>query len=179
MRQSSFLSRIELFRRIKITLVFFNVTTLKNTQHFLGYRCMSSLPDWLCLLDAACLNIERQNKKVKLISEELYLICSSIKFSLTVSTVSLQVPGAQDLVDFSPVYRCLHIYTVLVSPSLSRFLSLSPSQEGKTVKPRFTSSCQKPLLILACLLQYCMSVLRFVFSRGLLVYEVTISSKYK
>ncbi|KAL4660945.1 exocyst complex component 6B isoform X2 [Arapaima gigas] len=25
----------------------------------------------------------------------------------------LQVPGAQDLVDFSPVYRCLHIYTVL------------------------------------------------------------------
>lgn len=29
--------------------------------------------------------------------------------------VSLQVPGAPDLVDFSPVYRCLHIYTVLVS----------------------------------------------------------------
>uniref|UniRef100_A0A4W6CE23 Exocyst complex component n=1 Tax=Lates calcarifer TaxID=8187 RepID=A0A4W6CE23_LATCA len=27
--------------------------------------------------------------------------------------LSLQVPGAQDLVDFSPVYRCLHIYTVL------------------------------------------------------------------
>uniref|UniRef100_A0A674PRT6 Exocyst complex component n=1 Tax=Takifugu rubripes TaxID=31033 RepID=A0A674PRT6_TAKRU len=27
--------------------------------------------------------------------------------------VSLQVPGAPDLVDFSPVYRCLHIYTVL------------------------------------------------------------------
>uniref|UniRef100_A0A665VNZ7 Exocyst complex component n=1 Tax=Echeneis naucrates TaxID=173247 RepID=A0A665VNZ7_ECHNA len=25
----------------------------------------------------------------------------------------LSVPGAQDLVDFSPVYRCLHIYTVL------------------------------------------------------------------
>uniref|UniRef100_A0A672RGR9 Exocyst complex component n=1 Tax=Sinocyclocheilus grahami TaxID=75366 RepID=A0A672RGR9_SINGR len=25
----------------------------------------------------------------------------------------LQIPGAQDLVDFSPVYRCLHIYTVL------------------------------------------------------------------
>uniref|UniRef100_A0A3Q0R212 Exocyst complex component 6B n=1 Tax=Amphilophus citrinellus TaxID=61819 RepID=A0A3Q0R212_AMPCI len=24
-----------------------------------------------------------------------------------------EVPGAQDLVDFSPVYRCLHIYTVL------------------------------------------------------------------
>lgn len=29
----------------------------------------------------------------------------------------LQVPGAQDLVDFSPVYRCLHIYTVLVGLS--------------------------------------------------------------
>uniref|UniRef100_A0A3B5LFR3 Exocyst complex component n=1 Tax=Xiphophorus couchianus TaxID=32473 RepID=A0A3B5LFR3_9TELE len=27
------------------------------------------------------------------------------------------VPGAQDLVDFSPVYRCLHIYTVLVRKS--------------------------------------------------------------
>ncbi|KAH0615690.1 hypothetical protein JD844_025995 [Phrynosoma platyrhinos] len=26
-----------------------------------------------------------------------------------------EVPGAQDLVDFSPVYRCLHIYSVLVS----------------------------------------------------------------
>ncbi|XP_041877886.1 exocyst complex component 6B [Corvus kubaryi] len=28
-----------------------------------------------------------------------------------------EVPGAQDLVDFSPVYRCLHIYSVLVSKS--------------------------------------------------------------
>ncbi|NWU69590.1 EXC6B protein, partial [Pterocles burchelli] len=28
-----------------------------------------------------------------------------------------EVPGAQDLVDFSPVYRCLHIYSVLVSNS--------------------------------------------------------------
>ncbi|XP_067380375.1 exocyst complex component 6B isoform X4 [Channa argus] len=28
-------------------------------------------------------------------------------------TAIKQVPGAQDLVDFSPVYRCLHIYTVL------------------------------------------------------------------
>ncbi|KAL0621525.1 hypothetical protein AAY473_009855, partial [Plecturocebus cupreus] len=27
--------------------------------------------------------------------------------------LGLQVPGAQDLVDFSPVYRCLHIYSVL------------------------------------------------------------------
>ncbi|EMP31883.1 Exocyst complex component 6B, partial [Chelonia mydas] len=26
-----------------------------------------------------------------------------------------EVPGAQDLVDFSPVYRCLHIYSVLVT----------------------------------------------------------------
>ncbi|KAG8542504.1 hypothetical protein GDO81_026604, partial [Engystomops pustulosus] len=26
-----------------------------------------------------------------------------------------EAPGTQDLVDFSPVYRCLHIYTVLVS----------------------------------------------------------------
>ncbi|KAG9345803.1 hypothetical protein JZ751_008948 [Albula glossodonta] len=29
------------------------------------------------------------------------------------------VPGAQDLVDFSPVYRCLHIYTVLGSRPMS------------------------------------------------------------
>uniref|UniRef100_A0A8K9Y3H9 Exocyst complex component n=1 Tax=Oncorhynchus mykiss TaxID=8022 RepID=A0A8K9Y3H9_ONCMY len=28
---------------------------------------------------------------------------------------AIQVPGAQELVDFSPVYRCLHIYTVLGS----------------------------------------------------------------
>ncbi|XP_021118132.1 exocyst complex component 6B isoform X3 [Heterocephalus glaber] len=28
-------------------------------------------------------------------------------------TAMKQVPGAQDLVDFSPVYRCLHIYSVL------------------------------------------------------------------
>lgn len=35
--------------------------------------------------------------------------------------VSLQVPGAQDLVDFSPVYRCLHIYTVLVSYYYDRY----------------------------------------------------------
>uniref|UniRef100_A0A672RG48 Exocyst complex component n=1 Tax=Sinocyclocheilus grahami TaxID=75366 RepID=A0A672RG48_SINGR len=28
-------------------------------------------------------------------------------------TAMKQIPGAQDLVDFSPVYRCLHIYTVL------------------------------------------------------------------
>uniref|UniRef100_A0AAR2IPM5 Exocyst complex component n=1 Tax=Pygocentrus nattereri TaxID=42514 RepID=A0AAR2IPM5_PYGNA len=31
----------------------------------------------------------------------------------TRSVVLYFVPGAQDLVDFSPVYRCLHIYTVL------------------------------------------------------------------
>lgn len=31
------------------------------------------------------------------------------------SSFSPQVPGAQDLVDFSPVYRCFHIYSVLVS----------------------------------------------------------------
>ncbi len=30
-----------------------------------------------------------------------------------------KVLTAQDLVDFSPVYRCLHIYTVLVIPSIS------------------------------------------------------------
>uniref|UniRef100_A0A9J8CVT4 Exocyst complex component n=1 Tax=Cyprinus carpio carpio TaxID=630221 RepID=A0A9J8CVT4_CYPCA len=29
-----------------------------------------------------------------------------------------EIPGAQDLVDFSPVYRCLHIYTVLVKYDL-------------------------------------------------------------
>uniref|UniRef100_A0A7N8Y1J9 Exocyst complex component n=1 Tax=Mastacembelus armatus TaxID=205130 RepID=A0A7N8Y1J9_9TELE len=29
------------------------------------------------------------------------------------SAIHSAVPGAQDLVDFSPVYRCLHIYTVL------------------------------------------------------------------
>ncbi|KAI4797294.1 hypothetical protein KUCAC02_025190 [Chaenocephalus aceratus] len=39
------------------------------------------------------------------------------------------VPGAQDLVDFSPVYRCLHIYTVLVSSSLPTSITLpAPDQ---------------------------------------------------
>uniref|UniRef100_A0A8D2MHP4 Exocyst complex component n=1 Tax=Zonotrichia albicollis TaxID=44394 RepID=A0A8D2MHP4_ZONAL len=34
-----------------------------------------------------------------------------------------EVPGAQDLVDFSPVYRCLHIYSVLVNAKFRwRFL---------------------------------------------------------
>uniref|UniRef100_A0A8C2HIT0 Exocyst complex component 6B n=1 Tax=Cyprinus carpio TaxID=7962 RepID=A0A8C2HIT0_CYPCA len=32
---------------------------------------------------------------------------------LSLTRTVLQIPGAQDLVDFSPVYRCLHIYTVL------------------------------------------------------------------
>jgi len=36
--------------------------------------------------------------------------------------ILLQIPGAQDLVDFSPVYRCLHIYTVLVSISHLHFV---------------------------------------------------------
>ena len=36
-----------------------------------------------------------------------------------VSCVRLQVLTAQDLVDFSPVYRCLHIYTILVGPGLT------------------------------------------------------------
>uniref|UniRef100_A0A667ZCQ2 Exocyst complex component n=1 Tax=Myripristis murdjan TaxID=586833 RepID=A0A667ZCQ2_9TELE len=36
--------------------------------------------------------------------------CSHCHFGLNNTT---PVPGAQDLVDFSPVYRCLHIYTVL------------------------------------------------------------------
>uniref|UniRef100_A0A8D2MGM2 Exocyst complex component n=1 Tax=Zonotrichia albicollis TaxID=44394 RepID=A0A8D2MGM2_ZONAL len=31
-----------------------------------------------------------------------------------------QVPGAQDLVDFSPVYRCLHIYSVLGKEQVSK-----------------------------------------------------------
>ncbi|KAK1890213.1 Exocyst complex component 6B, partial [Dissostichus eleginoides] len=35
------------------------------------------------------------------------------KSFLAFFTLSTLVPGAQDLVDFSPVYRCLHIYTVL------------------------------------------------------------------
>uniref|UniRef100_A0A9J8DDH9 Exocyst complex component n=1 Tax=Cyprinus carpio carpio TaxID=630221 RepID=A0A9J8DDH9_CYPCA len=41
--------------------------------------------------------------------------CSSVQvMCLSLTHIILQIPGAQDLVDFSPVYRCLHIYTVLV-----------------------------------------------------------------
>uniref|UniRef100_A0A8C1K6H7 Exocyst complex component n=1 Tax=Cyprinus carpio TaxID=7962 RepID=A0A8C1K6H7_CYPCA len=40
--------------------------------------------------------------------------CSSVQvMCLSLTHIILQIPGAQDLVDFSPVYRCLHIYTVL------------------------------------------------------------------
>lgn len=38
---------------------------------------------------------------------------------LTVVFFPGQVLTAQDLVDFSPVYRCLHIYTVLVGVPVS------------------------------------------------------------
>lgn len=38
------------------------------------------------------------------------------------SLVVFQVLTAQDLVDFSPVYRCLHIYTVLVGDSAANSL---------------------------------------------------------
>uniref|UniRef100_A0A8B9QXM2 Exocyst complex component n=1 Tax=Anas platyrhynchos TaxID=8839 RepID=A0A8B9QXM2_ANAPL len=40
--------------------------------------------------------------------------CSGRSFTVTLSLFNAKaVPGAQDLVDFSPVYRCLHIYSVL------------------------------------------------------------------
>ena len=44
----------------------------------------------------------------------LLLLIALFEYFVTILVV-LQVPGAQDLVDFSPVYRCLHIYSVLVS----------------------------------------------------------------
>uniref|UniRef100_A0A672S9K7 Exocyst complex component n=1 Tax=Sinocyclocheilus grahami TaxID=75366 RepID=A0A672S9K7_SINGR len=37
----------------------------------------------------------------------------SEKYSGILDVEDEEIPGAQDLVDFSPVYRCLHIYTVL------------------------------------------------------------------
>uniref|UniRef100_A0A8D2MH23 Exocyst complex component n=1 Tax=Zonotrichia albicollis TaxID=44394 RepID=A0A8D2MH23_ZONAL len=42
-----------------------------------------------------------------------------------------QVPGAQDLVDFSPVYRCLHIYSVLEQ------LCCHPQSTLARITPRF------------------------------------------
>ena len=42
-----------------------------------------------------------------------------------VSFLCLQVLTAQDLVDFSPVYRCLHIYTILVGPRLTAHSTLA------------------------------------------------------
>ncbi|NWZ08988.1 EXC6B protein, partial [Agelaius phoeniceus] len=48
-----------------------------------------------------------------------------------------EVPGAQDLVDFSPVYRCLHIYSVLVSES---GFSCSGEFHGST-PPSFIRAC--------------------------------------
>uniref|UniRef100_A0A8K9UFW1 Exocyst complex component n=1 Tax=Oncorhynchus mykiss TaxID=8022 RepID=A0A8K9UFW1_ONCMY len=48
----------------------------------------------------------------------LYMLSLYLVVCVCVNRVFLslsQVPGAQELVDFSPVYRCLHIYTVLGS----------------------------------------------------------------
>uniref|UniRef100_A0A8C2RW50 Exocyst complex subunit EXOC6/Sec15 C-terminal domain-containing protein n=1 Tax=Capra hircus TaxID=9925 RepID=A0A8C2RW50_CAPHI len=50
----------------------------------------------------------------KCISKSILLLLFIALFEYFVTIlVVLQVPGAQDLVDFSPVYRCLHIYSVL------------------------------------------------------------------
>ncbi|MEQ2177156.1 hypothetical protein GOODEAATRI_000923 [Goodea atripinnis] len=54
-----------------------------------------------------------KHSTMKLRSRELNLsppTCPALALGFQVP-----VPGAQDLVDFSPVYRCLHIYTVLVT----------------------------------------------------------------
>ncbi|KAL7975889.1 hypothetical protein Chor_011804, partial [Crotalus horridus] len=50
--------------------------------------------------DSGILDVEEEEEE-----EEASLRCPSY--------MSPQVPGAQDLVDFSPVYRCFHIYSVL------------------------------------------------------------------
>uniref|UniRef100_A0A8C5SWY7 Exocyst complex component 6B n=1 Tax=Laticauda laticaudata TaxID=8630 RepID=A0A8C5SWY7_LATLA len=42
--------------------------------------------------------------------------------SLSCESLSLWVPGAQDLVDFSPVYRCFHIYSVLPEKTYEELL---------------------------------------------------------
>ncbi|CAL8383959.1 unnamed protein product [Arctogadus glacialis] len=44
-----------------------------------------------------------------------------------------EIPGAQDLVDFSPVYRCLHIYTVLLTlaPPASLLVQLPGPSSGQ------------------------------------------------
>uniref|UniRef100_A0A4W4HMD6 Exocyst complex component n=1 Tax=Electrophorus electricus TaxID=8005 RepID=A0A4W4HMD6_ELEEL len=45
-----------------------------------------------------------------------FLVCVvCARFACNSTLANDRVPGAQDLVDFSPVYRCLHIYTVLGS----------------------------------------------------------------
>ena len=41
---------------------------------------------------------------------------------------------AQDLVDFAPVYRCLHIHSVLVSECYCMELATLPSLQGKEDK---------------------------------------------
>lgn len=56
----------------------------------------------------------RQTKSLNTLNVTVFCFVSRSDL-IVESFVSLQVPGAQDLVDFSPVYRCLHIYTVLVS----------------------------------------------------------------
>uniref|UniRef100_A0A672JAQ5 Exocyst complex component n=1 Tax=Salarias fasciatus TaxID=181472 RepID=A0A672JAQ5_SALFA len=47
------------------------------------------------------------------IRSNVSLDCAAPLKSLRLNSPGPDVPGAHDLVDFSPVYRCLHIYTVL------------------------------------------------------------------
>lgn len=51
----------------------------------------------------------------------------------------LEVPGAQDLVDFSPVYRCLHIYSVLKLCGDSSAQGLKANCSAKDGKHHFVS----------------------------------------
>uniref|UniRef100_A0A4W6CCP4 Exocyst complex component n=1 Tax=Lates calcarifer TaxID=8187 RepID=A0A4W6CCP4_LATCA len=68
-------------------------TAIKQVHKML-YLCFCKvLPVLMCHLDPYKLNRFEEEREVKMKEK--------------------QVPGAQDLVDFSPVYRCLHIYTVL------------------------------------------------------------------
>uniref|UniRef100_A0A8D0JMZ1 Exocyst complex component n=1 Tax=Sus scrofa TaxID=9823 RepID=A0A8D0JMZ1_PIG len=62
-----------------------------------------------------------------------------------------EVPGAQDLVDFSPVYRCLHIYSVLgARETFENYYRKQRRKQARLVlqPPSNMSYCSDPNLVL-------------------------------
>ncbi|XP_039189846.1 exocyst complex component 6B isoform X3 [Crotalus tigris] len=87
---------------------------LKTLEH-LERMCLPQVSHY-CFCKVLVENIPKLREEIKEVSmSDLKDFLESIrKHSDKIGETAMkQVPGAQDLVDFSPVYRCFHIYSVL------------------------------------------------------------------